>query len=178
MHTPGRRLLALSLLAGCLLAGGLPAAQKDTPARPVEDAANLFSAEARSRANALLADIKRDTRKELYVETFSTPPEAYKDRKPADYADQWAADLFKQRQVDGVFVLVCKQPPLLRIRVGNVTREKGFFSSANAEELAKIMIDRLKASKAANLTEREQQARRDEALLEGAAYVRRTLGRK
>jgi uncharacterized membrane protein YgcG len=178
MHTPGRRLLAVSLLAGCLLVGAVPAAQKGAPARPVEDAANLFSAEARSRANAILADIKRDTRKELYVETFSTPPEAYRDKKPADFASQWAADLFRQRQVDGVFVLVCKQPALLRVRVGNVTREKGLFTSANAEELAKIMIDRLKASKDAKLTEQEQQVRRDEALLEGAAYVRRTLGRK
>ena len=38
MHTPGRPLLAVSLLAGWLFVGGVPAAQKDTPARRVDKA--------------------------------------------------------------------------------------------------------------------------------------------
>jgi len=72
-------------------------------------------------------------------------------------------------------VLICKDPTILRVRVGEVTRNKGFFTGANAEELSNVMVKHLKASKAKGLDDKQSLAKRDEALVEGASFVSRTM---
>src|SRR5207248_2281544 len=97
-------------------------------------------------------DIKKTHNKEFYVETFSEPPAKYEIHKKngkwdkGAWIDGWATELFAQRKVDGVYVLICYNPAEVRIRVGDVTRSKGIFTATNADELNKLMLKHLKAS--------------------------------
>src|SRR2546423_652067 len=114
MHFLGRWMLPLSLvLFGCLLAAGAGAAgpgeKKADPPRPVDDTqGQLFSPKAEEKANAIIADIKAKHHKDYYVETFTTIPEDFKGK-----ISEWALHRFKQLNVDGVYVLICKEDRIL-----------------------------------------------------------------
>jgi uncharacterized membrane protein YgcG len=153
---------------GLLLAGGLAAAQPAGAPRKVQDDAGLFSAQAREKANEQIAEIRRRFGKDLAVETVASVARPRtldtKDREAvARFFDEWAARQFQDQRVNGVLVLVVREPPILRIVVGRKTREGGLFTKNDRVELTKQMVARLKAGKA------------DEALTAATAFVLRAM---
>jgi uncharacterized membrane protein YgcG len=153
---------------GLVLAGGLTAAQPAGPPRKVQDDAGLFSAQAKERANEQIAEIRRRFGKDLTIETVASVdrPKALdtKDREAvARFFDEWAAQRFQNQRVNGVLVLVVREPRILRIVVGRKTRESGLFTKNDRVELANQMVARLKAGKA------------DEALTAATSLVLRAM---
>src|SRR5262245_48620372 len=103
MYFLGRWILPLALLlGGCLALAGPALAQKKGPPRTVDDTqGDFFTERALKKANDIIADIKKSHGKDVFVETFKEVPKAYKDNP-----DKWAADRFRQLQVNGVYVLI------------------------------------------------------------------------
>ena len=164
MHSLRRWILPMGLvLAGWLVATGLATADnknKETqPPREVDDTnGKLFSASAKTRANAIIADLKRNHNKDFYVETFATAPDEYRGK-----ADQWAADRFKRLQVSGVYVLICKEPRHPARRNWQQSHHQGeLLRQHQGSKVRELMVAKLEASQAKGLTDKERQAKRDE----------------
>ncbi len=135
----------------------------------VKDSASLFKPETARQANALIAEIKQRYKKDLLIETFAQVPEG-KDgnavsadgkASPPFFRD-WAAQRAREAGVNGIYVLVCKEPSFLQIAVGNDTRQKA-FPDADRQALSKLLLDRFK------------QKEFDGGLLEAVRLVQSTL---
>jgi hypothetical protein len=134
----------------------------------ISDNAQFFSEYARAESLKIVEQISDTLRKDLYVETFERVPEPIlKEFKGVDLKnpgqsarlyETWAARQASKRRVNGVYVLVVRQPAHLQVVVGNETR-KGAFTGKDRDQLVKLMLGRLREKK------------HDEALLEGAGFV-------
>jgi FKBP-type peptidyl-prolyl cis-trans isomerase len=137
-----------SCLAAALLLNLLPWApavgQTGTPDKPhvVSDEAELFSKEAKEKADAVIARIKSNFKKDLVIETVPSIPIPDGQSKD-EAAAAWAVERFDKLKVDGVFVGIIVDPPKYRIRVGKHTLP--MFTEANEKELEKILVGHLKA---------------------------------
>jgi uncharacterized membrane protein YgcG len=139
------------------------------PAPRVLDKDGLFSEAAIAKANTALAEIKRRFKKDLLIETFADAPAAIKDVDLNDkeakrrFFQGWAVREAKAHRVDGIYVLISAKPRYLQVVVGQHTRDKGLFTDANEDELAREMIAGLKGDD------------KDEALHKAITYVTQTL---
>src|SRR5947209_20630280 len=96
----------LTVLAGWLLLSAAAQAQ-------VKDDAGFFSADAVSKANAAIKEIKSTYKKDMQVETFKAIPTnlaAKAKTEGAKFFDAWAQNRAVTLKVDGVYVLICKEP--------------------------------------------------------------------
>jgi len=158
-----------AMLCTWLLAAGPASAQNRAPAREVQDEAGFFSPAAVQKANAVIAEIHRAYKKDVLIETFVSAPADAKSldlsnkNVEREYFQKWAARRFKSDQVDGIYVLICKDPKWVQPAVGQRTRELGIFTNQNRDELGRIFLKDLHAGKP------------DEALLQAVNYVRDTL---
>ncbi len=167
--------LSFMLLGGLIAAG--PAAAQNTrpvPLEGVKDGAELFSKKAVQKARQQIAEIKRSTHKDLVIETFTNPPDRYKGQAIKEFAPGWTKRNFDVLGVDGIYILLCRQPAWIDVQVGNVTMRQGEFTAAERRELFQIIEKNLQAAGAANKKgEKEAAAEsRDKALLDAVAYVR------
>jgi uncharacterized membrane protein YgcG len=114
-----------SLLATLVLLIGNPFASAD-----VQDDAGLFSDDAVRQANFDLREIKQKYGKDLLVETHAALPAELKSQVNAQNKDKLYADWAQQRgraaKLDGVIVLITREPSHLQIGVGNKTQQKAF----------------------------------------------------
>src|SRR3954465_4121568 len=108
-----RWLTAVGLgLAGWLVSAPLALAQSNAgPPRTVQDDAGMFSASAKEKANAQIAEIKRRFGKDVAVGTVVTVPRPKgvdKDNKEqvAQFFNEWAEQQFKNQGVNGILVLL------------------------------------------------------------------------
>src|SRR5438270_8221110 len=108
------------VLLGCLFTAEPAAAQrtKPIPLGGVKDSAGLFSQQAVDRARRDIEDIKRESKKDLVIETFENPPAKYQGKNPQDFQREWAETNFNDHRVDGVYVLISKKPRILQAAVG------------------------------------------------------------
>ncbi len=159
--------IAAVYLAGFV--GGHPLlAQAGKTARTVQDDLGLFSAEAKAKANAEIARIKQSFHKDLVIETTSPPnkPAGLDENDKAAmkrFFDRWAAERFKNEQIDGVYVLLLEKPHIVRVLVGPKTAETGLFTSRNTDELDQKIIEKMKAGD------------KDGALLTATSFVADTM---
>ena len=86
------------------------------------------------------SDIKRENNTDLLVETFSHAPEgkekeATDPETKTDFFDQWAAERTHELQMDGggVYVLICKDPPYIKVAVGSRTAK--IFTNEDRDHL-------------------------------------------
>src|SRR5262245_66688756 len=101
--------LATLVLAGWFGSSALESAALAQPAktaRPVADDLGLFSAEAKTKANAVIERIKQQHHKDLVIETTHAPkkPAGLDDKDQAAvgrFFDDWAAKRFKDQQING-----------------------------------------------------------------------------
>ena len=157
--------LAASALAAALLAWPLSARAATAG---VHDEAGFFSPDAIAKADELIKDIKRDAQKELVIETFKSAPTDKRDEpNSADpkvkdrFFDDWAVRQAQDEQVNGIYVLICKEPPYIKPAVGNQTRRE--FSDEDRNRLGEILVDRFKKKEY------------DDGLLEAVRFVRSSL---
>lgn len=137
----------------------------------IQDHAGLFSSEAKAEVAKVMSDLHKRTGRDLFVETFGEIPSKWgggvdlKDRAAAhSMYERWAGNQARDGRVNGVYVLIVKQPGHLHSVVGNETL-KNAFSMADRDELIKTMMTRLKEKNF------------DGALRDGASFVSRTISR-
>lgn len=172
-----RHLLPTALVSGLLLAVGTAAAAL---VAEIKDDGGFFSPAAIAKANEVIKEIHRDFKKDLLIETFKTvPADRAEEVKKMDKAElnkffqAWALQRARAAQVNGVYILISKEPPHLQVEVGNETQQKA-FTLANRDELARRVIAKFK--QAAEV--KDDEAKRkfyDEGLLEGVNYVYSTM---
>src|SRR5262249_3607776 len=119
----------LAASALCLWAVGHTAAV----APEVRDEGNFFSPAALKKADERVRDIYRKHGRDVLVETFATVPADDVEKVKAMEADQrnayflkWAKARADLRVVNGVYVLLCKEP--LHWQVGVVEKEPRKFA--------------------------------------------------
>ncbi len=108
-----RTLLVLAMLP--LFQSGL--VQAAVP--KVDDRASLFSAQAVQKANQVVEHIYEQTKpaKDVVVQTLLSLPSGVE-------ADDEAERIFRQRHLNGILILVVKNPHKLAITVGHATQER------------------------------------------------------
>ena len=135
----------------------------------VRDRGDFFSEAAIKEATRKISAIETQFKKDLVVETFPDIPEEI--QRGVDLSDkralnkmfeQWTVKEAKQSRVNGIYILISKEPAHLQIVVGNDTQNKA-FTSKDREKLSGIMLSKLRAKK------------NDEALLECVQFVSTTM---
>jgi uncharacterized protein len=119
------------VLFGCLSLFAATA-RGEGPSR-VDDRAGLFGEDAIRQADRIIAHIYRDTlpHKEVVVQTLPSLP-------AGEEANALARSTFQKRRIDGVLVLLVKQPHKLALTVGSQTEDR--FPAADAERMRRSMI--------------------------------------
>src|SRR2546423_1351318 len=121
---PRTRLLSLVPLAACCLAVVEPA----PAAFEIKDEGKFFSADAVRKSDQRIKEIKEQSGNDLLIETFAEiPADRKKDYKAEDrnrFFEAWAKDRLKALGVDGVYVLVCREPAHFHVLVSEEARKK------------------------------------------------------
>src|SRR5262245_32676891 len=127
--------LRTTLLA-LLAAGVLTQASGVAAAASVDDKAGLFSKEAVEKAEKKIAQLKRDYRRDVVIETFAEAPDvdkaSDKDKSRA-YFSSWSQRRYDDRDVRGVYVLICKKPNWVAVRAGKKTEADANFNTTRRE---------------------------------------------
>lgn len=159
------KLHALPAVVAMLL--GASAAHADMGA--IRDNAAFFSARAKTEALRNIGEIGRRFNKDLVVETFSEIPHDIKqgvdlNNKAAlsRLYEQWAEKQAKLQRVNGIYILLLKEPSHLQILVGNET-QRNAFTLKDRDALVTLMLAKLRNKQ------------NDDALLEGVNYVNATM---
>ncbi|NBT62889.1 MAG: TPM domain-containing protein, partial [Planctomycetia bacterium] len=133
--------------------------------REVKDPAGFFSENAKSEANRRILDIEKRFKHDLVIETFLSIPDDVKkgvdlkDKPAANRMyDQWARKQASSLRVNGVYILLTKEPGHLQIEVGNETQKKT-FSLLDRDNLNSLMRTKL------------NEKQNDKALIEAVNFV-------
>ncbi len=144
----------------------VPSIAAAMPSPHVQDDGGFFSTDAVAKANEKIAQIKRDFGKDLFIQTVSGIPEAkkaaYQPNKRAQFFQQWSLDIGQTNRVDGVVVLISKDPAYLQVAPSHEMLKQGFVAS-DRDRLSQIMLASLKTKDY------------DKALLDGVQYVADTF---
>jgi hypothetical protein len=142
-----------------------PALADSSTGAGIQDPAGFFSERAKNEAGAIIAQTASKLRKDFRVETFAEIPANIRSgvnlqdkSASAQMYEKWARQEAATKKVNGVYVLLVKNPAHLHIVESNKTREKAFTTS-DRDALVAIMLGKLREKKA------------DEALLEGTRFV-------
>ena len=135
----------------------------------IRDNAGFFSTRAKTEALKNIGEIGRRFNKDLVVETFSEIPHDIKqgvdlNNKTAlsRLYEQWAEKQAKQQRVNGIYILLLKEPAHLHVLVGNDT-QRNAFTLKDRDALVTLMLAKLRNKQ------------NDSALLEGVTYVNATM---
>jgi hypothetical protein len=129
---------------------GLAAPARAVFPPPLKDDGKFFAAEAVDKANKKIKEIYSKFKKDVIIETYAGVPEGKKlpedPKKKGEFFDEWAKSRQEELGVNGVYVLILKMPPTLRIRVDDRTSRRAFTKS-NVDQLAKALIAKLREKK-------------------------------
>ena len=135
----------------------------------IQDNAAFFSEAAKSEATRNINEIGKHYKKDISIETFKAMPDDIKASvNGADKAatgrvfEQWAVRQARLKHVNGIYVLLLKEPAHLQIVVGNETQKQA-FTLADRDSLVSLMLGKLRAKQ------------NDAALLDGVSFVNNTL---
>jgi uncharacterized membrane protein YgcG len=138
----------------------------------VRDNAKFFSDDAWKKALARIEQIHEKFGKDLAIDTLPIIPEPQqtpyanvKDdpEKRVAFFDDWARQRERELNVDGVYVMIIKQPPHLQVVFAKNTQREGMFTQANADQLRDILVGEFK------------EQRYDDALGKAVDYVQRSF---
>ena len=134
----------LGVLVGWLV-GAAPASAAVAP--KVDDQGKFFSAEAVEKANQKIREIYREFNKDLLIETVPKIPSdleaKYKEQGKSKFFVDWADKRAKDASVNGIYVLLCREPPHLQVEVGTKTRQRA-FTLQDRDRLVGKMVPLLK----------------------------------
>jgi len=109
----------------------------------IQDAAGFFSQEAMATAEQQIATIHKKFGKDLRVETYASLPsdraDQYTPEKRAAFFATWAYQRAKALGLDGVIVLICKDPAFLQVEVGDHTKHQA-FTLANRDHMRDLLV--------------------------------------
>lgn len=135
----------------------------------IQDNGGFFSEQARAEASRLIGEVERSLKKDIVVETFKEAPESAKnganlaDKAAANrFFEQWAQKQAGEQRVNGIYILLVKQPAHLQVVVGNQTLKQA-FTAGDREALVSTMLTRLRVRQ------------NDAALLEGVQFAASTM---
>ena len=132
----------------------------------IQDAAGFFSQEAIATAEQQIAAIHKQLGKDLRVETYASLPTdraaQYTPEKRNEFFATWAYQRAKALGLDGVIVLICKDPSFLQVEVGDRTKHHA-FTLANRDHMRDLLVTAFK------------QRRFDEGLQQAVTYYGQTL---
>ena len=135
----------------------------------IRDTGDFFSESAKTKATRKISEIEQQYKKDLVIETFKEIPEEIK--QDVDLSDKtamnrlferWTVKQAKQRGVNGIYILLSKEPAHIQIVVGNETQNIA-FTLMDRDNLASLMLSKLRKKQ------------NDEALLEGVNFVFKTM---
>ncbi len=136
-----KRLSEAVLLLGAVFA---PAARAQ-----VHDNAHLFQPQAVTRAEQRIEDMRKRFHKTLLLETIEAPPaERVKDINLGDarmrnaFFDDYVAERIKAEKLDGIYVLICMGPKVVRVAV-SPEDTRAVFTERNQKFLRNLVIDRI-----------------------------------
>jgi uncharacterized membrane protein YgcG len=156
----------LPIIAFALLLGQALVLRAASP--EVSDGGGFFTAAAVHDADGVIQQIKQKHNRDLMVETFAEIPTDRRSQYSADqkdqFFDQWTLDRGRELKLTGVYVLICRDPSHLQVRVGNDTVKRA-FTVADRERLRDILLENF----------RNKQY--DQALAKGVAFVQQTIDR-
>ncbi len=163
-----RTITLVALVLFLLLAAPLSAGVSE-----VRDPANLFFVEAVEKANLLIKKIQKQHGKDFLVETVKVPN---RDLKKLDSDDKdhhlknMAAERAKAANVNGIYSLICKEPPGAEVEV----IQWPAFTPEYRKRLMDLVGEKMRE---ASRTRGQAEKRRlhDQALLDGIAYVAKVL---
>jgi len=143
-----RRIVPVTALALAFLLADVACAV----APVIKDDGKFFSPEAVKKANEVIREIAKKYQKDLLIETFEKVPDAQAERVKAmsreernKFFQNWAEDREDIAVVNGIYILVCKQPPQLNIVVTAKTRSS--FDQQAYEKLREILIKKFAEKK-------------------------------
>jgi hypothetical protein len=135
----------------------------------IHDNAGFFSESARTDAAWNIGEVQKTLKKDICVETFKEIPADLRqganlqDKAALDrVCEQWAVRRAREQAVNGVYVLLVKDPAHLQAVVGNDTQRQA-FTLADRDVLVKTMLTRLRAKDY------------DAALREGVSFAASTM---
>ncbi len=119
----------------------------------VQDAAKLFSPEAVRKAEDQIQNLRNSHKKEILVETLENLPAKEKggpdltDKQgTSKWVNEYALGRAKAQSVNGVYLLLVKDPAKFQFEIGKNTLQKEFTIS-DRDEVIKIIQPLLKAKK-------------------------------
>ena len=119
----------------------------------VKDNGHFFKSETVEKVDTELQQAQKDFGKELVVETYATVPDAMKSEfdtvkddkdKRAEFFAKWLGERAHELQVNGVYVLICKDPGHVEVKAGAKTREKGEFTQVNQNKMRDLLVTAFK----------------------------------
>jgi uncharacterized protein len=135
----------------------------------VRDEAHFFSAQAVTKANETVKEIKQRHKKDLLIETVRHVPENKKDEATSSdgkvktrFFANWAVERARMEGVNGIYVLITREPGHVEVVVGNQTQ--AVFSNEERHHLSQLLLKHLR------------QKEYDEGLLAAVNHVRAVLG--
>jgi len=163
LHSHYRTLLGLIVVLFCGVATSH--AQRGD----IRDNGAFFSDTAKAEASRQMAEIGARFKREVVVETFKSVPDDLKqgvnlqDRAAQNRLfEQWALRKARDLKVNGVYILLSKEPSHLQVLVGNET-QKSLFQPRDRDALVSAMLAKLRDHK------------NDAALLEGVGLIATTM---
>ncbi len=158
-------ILALGFVVATLLSTSIARAGLGA----IRDNSGFFSESAKSEATRKISELEQKYKKDLVIETFNEIPEEITQgvdltNKAAmgRLFEQWTVKQAKQQKVNGVYILLTKEPAHIQIVVGNDTQKKA-FTLMDRTNLTSLMLNKLRKKQ------------NDEALLEGVNFVLTTM---
>jgi uncharacterized membrane protein YgcG len=132
----------------------------------VQDAAGFFSKEAIATAEQQIVAMTKKFGKDLRVETYASIPkelaDQYAPEKQNVFFSTWAYQRAKAVGLDGVIVLICKDPAFLQVTVGDRTQQQA-FTMANRDHMRDLLVSAFK------------QQHFDDGLQQAGTYYGKTL---
>jgi TPM domain len=137
--------MRLPLRSAAILAALACASAVCAVAPEIKDAAKFFSPEAVAKADKEIREIARKYDRDLLVETFPAVPGGQTDRVKSlsvpereKFFANWAADRAEEAVVNGIYILVCKEPAHLQVIV--TEKASGAFNRDAKSQLTKMLL--------------------------------------
>ena len=135
----------------------------------IQDDGAFFSEFAEVNATGTIKDVATKLHKDIAVQTFAAVPEDVKasvlkgDKAATNRGfSQWAEQLARAKKVNGVFILLVKQPAHLQVVVGTDTQRQAFTLTDRAT-LVQRMLAQLR------------QHKNDDALIDAVNFISTTM---
>jgi hypothetical protein len=118
----------------------------------ISDDGHFFSAEAIKRGNAQIHDLMKNFGRDLLIETFATAPKDQLDKLKAMAAEErrkyfhgWATDRAQSAVVNGIYIMVCKDPPHVQVEI--TPKASAVFDKATRDQLVQELLKNFQAKR-------------------------------